>query len=342
MEALGTSTTGPILATMLDKASNLLRWNGENDEALTPCRRAVKTRSESLGDLHADTLESINNLASCLDNLSLHDEALPMLKLNLHNRRELLGYSHAESLSSLSNLASCMEHMAVDPLPTLALFKEAVSLRKITLGASHPATIRSIVKLAACMMNMRYEDQTDAIQLFEQAGRDMGIYDGEVWSAVTSPDAILLLDSYAKSQADWEFGERKHALPLLKQALEASATVLGRLHHNTLATMNDVAASLMYDGQFAEALPLLQRAVEACTEALGVDHPTASSCCTWCTLSGRTCKARPVPPPRPLARVIDRPGASRRRPRWSQRCSPSSRRSPASPLTVSGPSRGTA
>ena len=68
--------------------------------------RSLAIREQSLGPAHPLVGNSLNNLASLLDNLTRHGEAAPLLERALAVREAALGASHPEVAITVHNLAS--------------------------------------------------------------------------------------------------------------------------------------------------------------------------------------------------------------------------------------------
>ena len=68
-------------------------------------RRALDGREKVLGNEHPDTLTSINNLASVLQDQGKYDEAEQMNRRALDGREKALGKEHPSTLTSVYCLA---------------------------------------------------------------------------------------------------------------------------------------------------------------------------------------------------------------------------------------------
>ena len=58
-----------------------------------------------MGPDHPDTINSINNLASCLNDQRRFEDAEPLYRQALEARVRVLGASHPDTMTSLNGLA---------------------------------------------------------------------------------------------------------------------------------------------------------------------------------------------------------------------------------------------
>merc|ERR1712187_85667 len=69
-------------------------------EAELLLRRAVEGRAATLGFTHPDTLQSVDNLVTLLQDIGKHCEAEPLCRLALAGRQATLGSGHPDTLTS--------------------------------------------------------------------------------------------------------------------------------------------------------------------------------------------------------------------------------------------------
>jgi len=100
---------------------------------------ALQARRETLGDRHRDTLTSINNLASLLQDNGDLAAAEPLYREALQARRETLGDRHPDTLISINNFAVFLYTQGEED-EAKRLCREAVDASKEVLGAEHPDT----------------------------------------------------------------------------------------------------------------------------------------------------------------------------------------------------------
>src|SRR6185295_9586158 len=74
---------------------------GLYDKARPLMQSALNTRRRVLGEEHADTLLSLNNMGDLLDNQGKFADAEPFYRSAFEGRRRALGAEHAETLSSM-------------------------------------------------------------------------------------------------------------------------------------------------------------------------------------------------------------------------------------------------
>jgi tetratricopeptide (TPR) repeat protein len=97
--------------------------------AITLNRRALETQERVLGREHPDTLRSVNNLASLLDNKGDYDGAEPLYRRALEVRECVLGREHPDTLISVNSLAFLLYNKG-DYDGAESLFRRALEARE--------------------------------------------------------------------------------------------------------------------------------------------------------------------------------------------------------------------
>jgi CHAT domain-containing protein len=120
---------------------------GRAREALPYAERALKLRTEVLGERHPDTLMSLANYAVVLEFLSRPGEALPYERRALQLRTEVLGERHHDTLQSLNNYASVLDSLgrAREALPYYERYVSGVEFLRADAGREGAATQQSIL-----------------------------------------------------------------------------------------------------------------------------------------------------------------------------------------------------
>eukprot|EP00798_Chlamydomonas_sp_ICE-L_P007619 gene7619-777_t len=225
---------------------------GDLAGALAEAEAAEEEMQRILGPEHPDTLESLNNLANCLE--AWRTQAV---------RERTLGPEHPDTLSSLNNVANCLHDLgrSSDALP---LNERTLAVRERTLGPEHPDTLGSLNNLAACLYALgRY---SDALPLYE---RTLAV--SERILGPEQPRTLNTLNNLAVCLK--ALGRGSDALPLYERKLAVRERTLGPEHPDTLMALNNLAVCLKALGQSSDAMPLYERTLVVRERTLGPEHP---------------------------------------------------------------------
>ena len=110
-------------------------------------RRLTEKSTALFGPDHPDTLSSLMNLASCLDDQGNYEEAEAFSRQALEGRQQVLGPDHPDTFDSLNNLANCL-HDQGNYEAAEAFYRQVLEGREQVLGPSHPNTFDSLYNLA--------------------------------------------------------------------------------------------------------------------------------------------------------------------------------------------------
>jgi serine/threonine protein kinase len=252
-----------LVADLQIQLSRTLRHLGYPQPAVDLCLKARDTRTAQLGADHADTLQSMSDLAAALLDAGDLDRALPLFEETLGFRKARLGADHHDTLASMNNLA--LGYQAAGKLDrALSLFEQTLKLLKAKLGADHPDTLASMGNLA-----VTYQDAGEyarALPLLEETVRLQKAKLG-----ADHPDTLSSMSSLAAGYND--AGEVALALPRLEEILKLRKARLGADHPDTLLSMRNLAHCYKDAGEFALALPLLEEALKLTRAKLGAEHP---------------------------------------------------------------------
>ena len=127
----------------LDRSWSFAYLNGEAERLH---RKALAVHKSALGDKHPDTLTSINNLGSLLQDKGDLDGAGALYREALEAKRETLGDRHPSTLASINNLGMLLKAKG-DLNGAEALYRESLEAQRETLGDRHPSTLSSISNL---------------------------------------------------------------------------------------------------------------------------------------------------------------------------------------------------
>ncbi|CAK9075635.1 unnamed protein product [Durusdinium trenchii] len=128
----------------------MLDFAGKLPEAETLCRRAMTERERVLGEMHAETLESVNKLGLVLRQRGKLEEAEVNCRKALEGRETLLGPMHLDTLRSVNNLTLVLENQGkLDEAE--GLYRRDLAACEAQLGANHPDTLLSVNNLAVLL-----------------------------------------------------------------------------------------------------------------------------------------------------------------------------------------------
>jgi eukaryotic-like serine/threonine-protein kinase len=133
-----------VEAAIRDTLGSTYFYLGRPAEAIQQHERALALRTEALGPVHADTLNSMNNLAVAYRSAGRAAEAVPLHERELNYCRAKLGREDVETLKSMNNLAVALR-LAGRPNEAIPLFEEVLKIRKATLGLDHPDTLTGLL-----------------------------------------------------------------------------------------------------------------------------------------------------------------------------------------------------
>ncbi|KAG8699441.1 hypothetical protein FRC09_006624, partial [Ceratobasidium sp. 395] len=218
---------------------------------------------QALGDLHPDTLMSMNNLALTYSKQGRWNEAEALQVQELEACKQALGDLHPDTLTSMNNLATTYWNQGRwDEAEALEV--RVLDARKQTLGDLHPDTLRSMNNLAATYWKQGRWDEAEAleVQVLDASKQAFGDL---------HPDTLRSMNNLASTYQDQGRWDEAEALEV--QVLDARKQVLGDLHPDTLTSMANLATTYSKQGRWEEAEALRVQELEACKQALGDLHP---------------------------------------------------------------------
>ena len=124
----------------------LLQAQGKLAEAEPYCREALESRRRVLGDEHADTLISINNMGFLLQAQGKLAEAEPYCREALGGCRRVLGDDHRITLMSISTMGSLL-HAQGKPVDAIALLEPAELAARRAFTAANAARLGQFLTL---------------------------------------------------------------------------------------------------------------------------------------------------------------------------------------------------
>ena len=251
-------------SSLMGALSSFLAWaQGHYAGGRQLEQRVLEVRKRVLGEEHPDTLRSMNDLASILQEQGDYAGARQLQESVLEAWKRVFGEEHPDTLTSMNNLA----YMLVvhgDYAEARQLEERALEGQRRVLGEEHPDTLTSMNNLAVTLQAQ--EDYAEARQLQERVVEARRRVLGE-----EHPDTLISMGNLALTLADQ--GDHAGARQLEEQVLEAQRRVLGEEHPNSLTTMSSLARTFADQGDYAGARQLQERVLEVRRRVLGEEHP---------------------------------------------------------------------
>ncbi len=242
--------------------AQLLEDQGRYPEAEQESRAILTYETESLGELHPNTITTLNNVAGLQRRQSRFIEAEKGYELALERFSQTLGEGHPSTIAIMNNLALTLENQGLYDRAE-PLFRTALRQSKSVLGESHPTTLANLNNLAMLHESQGSFDKSEP--LYQQA---IDLLDGSLGE--THPDTVAVRNNLAYLYLLQEKNEQ--AAELFEEVLTVWQESLGERHQKTLKGMNNLGrvAHGLEDLERAEAL--IGRALELRREVLGEDH----------------------------------------------------------------------
>ena len=221
---------------------------GRITEAIALLEQVLSDSIHLLGEDHASTLSSRNNLANAYQEAGRITEATALHEQVLTDRIRLLGEDHASTLSSRNNLAGA--YLSAGRITeAITLFEQVLTDSIRILGQDHPHTLAWRNNLANAYR--KAGRITEAIALLEQFLTDS--------IRVLGQDHPRTLTSRNDLAAAYESaGRLTEAITLYEKVLTARTRVLGKDHPATLATLDALARAYKDAGFLDKATALLE------------------------------------------------------------------------------------
>ena len=153
-------------AHLLNDLGNLFGELGLNKKQLDYFEKALKIRTELLGENHPDTATSWNNIGGAYAALGDHKKELDCFEKALKIQTRILGENHPDTTRSLSNVGSAYGDLG-DHKKQLDYHEKALKIRTELLGENHPDTATSLHNTGWAYGNLG--DHKKQLDYFEKA-----------------------------------------------------------------------------------------------------------------------------------------------------------------------------
>jgi len=249
---------------------------GEYAPAEEHLRAQLDIYRNELGPESRDACRAVNELGVLLIKNGRHDEAEALLKRAVADHERLFGRADPITAQSVDVLAQ-LYGLQMRTADSVALAREVLDRRRGSLGDEHPDTVSAMNSLAMILADA--EQSEEAKSLFEEALA--------IQERLAGPDHPLTLQISANLawMYYWSADSLKHSDPaefqrrldrsreIGERTLEARRRVLGEEHHDTLTSMNNLAAVYRSLGLNDLADELTLKDIEVSVRTLGEEHP---------------------------------------------------------------------
>ena len=293
-----------VQARLLHTAAKNLLSLGLYDAALSPQARALALQREHLGDLHEDTLASINTMGLVRRRLGQIPDAHALYVEAAEGARRTLGIDHESTIEYLGD-ASWICYRLNRLSEAERYGRESLEASRRVLGPEHPRTLWKMNGMAFVLVDQGRLDEAEAYYRDVLAGRlrVLGEDDPSTLTAMANLAWFLIkvgrLDEAEAFQYSANEGrtrvlgaEHPHTLggrsnlcgllfrqgkiaeaeACYRDVLAAQRRAIGSRNHETLETISDMARFMDSTGALAEAESLYREAYEGRRGSLGPDH----------------------------------------------------------------------
>lgn len=239
------------LLPLLDEFGLVLEKIGDFRTALKTYKRALKIRTELLGEDDPATVESMNILGIVLKDVGEFEQALEPLERVLEIRLETLGASHQDTAISQENLGVLYGKLGRYAEAEELCVAAAQTIESIA-GEEHTETLTAKNNVALALRARGKYDEAEAIldEILEVRERTLG---------KTDLRYAHTLANIASLRADrGQYGEGRR---LQAQSLAIYEAELGGEHPHIAQMLNSLASHTEYMGDSASARPLFERAL---------------------------------------------------------------------------------
>src|SRR5216684_1023813 len=226
-------------------------------------QQSMEIRQRVLGPEHPDTLTSMNDLATDLDDSGHYAEAEKLEREALDISRRVLGPEHPDTLMLMSNLGNTL--WQEDPYPE-ELFRETLDIKRRVLGPEHPDTLLAMSNLAYVLGDKGRYAEAEKLER-EELDISRRVLGPEHKGTLTSMDNLAVVLSREGRNAEAEKLER--------EALDISRRVLGAEHPQTAASIYNLGVIAANKGNRTEGLSLWREALDhglLLIRALGMEN----------------------------------------------------------------------
>jgi tetratricopeptide (TPR) repeat protein/predicted MPP superfamily phosphohydrolase len=227
---------------------NTLGRLGQHRKALGCKQVALEIRLKVLGEVHADTATSLNNVGTTFGALGQRQTALEYKQRALGIRSKLFGGSSSQVADSLSHVGSAFSELG-DYRKALDYQRRALSIRQGILEEKHPdmANLLGNIGFSFGMLKNHQEALAHKLKALEIQREVLG---------EKHPDTAGTHENVAVSL--FELGKHSDAFAHINRALVIRREILGYEHPDTIKSWGVVVRILLQQHNKAEAMALVE------------------------------------------------------------------------------------
>lgn len=252
-----------IQARMMGVMGNVYRALGLYAAAEPLLLQAAKIQRQEIGGDHAQTLVTLNNLATLYYYQGRLAAAEDLFREVLEGSRRVHGIEHPRTLDTLGNLGIlCYAEGKIEQAEPL--LRESLEVSRRVNGADHPDTLTFLNNYGLLLQYQgRYAEAEPLVHEAYEASRRINGPD--------HPSTLISLSNYALLLQN--LGRLHDAEPLLREELAASRRINGADHPGTLTSLNNLGMLLKDLGALTESEVFLREALEGSRRFHSDDHP---------------------------------------------------------------------
>lgn len=270
LAAIDNEFTGQPLvrARLLQTLASTLRELGLIQAATEPQTQALAIRRRELGEEHADTLTSMNEMGLLFWAQGRLDEAELTFREALEMRRRVLGEEHRGTLESINNVGALLQARG-KPADAEPYFRESMEKRHRLLGADHAETLTAINNMGYLLQVQGKLDEAEQYygEALEKRRQVLGDEHPSTLTSINNMGTVL------KAQ-----GKLPEAEPYIHEAMEKARRVHGEDHPDTLRAIAQLGSLLQAQGKLDEAERYVREVMEKARRVLGEGHPHTLIC----------------------------------------------------------------
>ncbi|MBW7906043.1 MAG: serine/threonine-protein kinase [Phycisphaerae bacterium] len=260
---LGALAGRPLIeAAVRSTIARSYRALGLAEAAEGHARAAYELRQKVLGESAAATLESLNDLASILQDQSRLEQAEGLFRAALPLYERTLGPEAPETLTTRNNLGMLLIMRGSYPEAEEHL-RAALAGQRKNPGNEHLATLDTISNLSILLQFEGKLEEAETLARESLATRRRVFGNRHPGTLVAVNNLGTLLSSLGKSA---------EAEPLYFESLELSRDVLGPEHPETLTSLTNCAGLLRDRGELDRAEQMYREALALRDRTLGPGH----------------------------------------------------------------------
>jgi tetratricopeptide (TPR) repeat protein len=220
-----------------------LEGDRQFDEAYDKYEEGLAIQLSSIGNLHVDTMETMNSIERAIEAIKLRDEAS----------------TNADTFATSDDLYKAGRHD-----DAMVLDQSLLERQKKSLGSEHRLTLRTMSNIGVTLGQQRKHLESLAMleRVLEKQVRVLGSDDLETLQTINSIGyQMTQLKRYDES------------IVLLKKVLQRRSRLLGDDHLDTISTLSFLARAYSGLKRFDEAVETSQVVFDKRLRLLGEEHP---------------------------------------------------------------------